>query len=81
MSGFETAGVVLAVFPLLVSALDQYKAVNRKRDYFINRGLHVEQLVNALAEQKILIEGGLELVLRVEGFDSSDVGTLEAGQC
>lgn len=80
MSGFEVVRVVLAAFPLLMSVLEQYKAVNRKRVYFRHRSLHMETLINALAERKILIESDLEFMLRAVDRGDDLVGGMEVSQ-
>ena len=80
MSGFEIAGVVLAGASLLIAALENYKELNRKRDVFFKRSLHIGRMINALIEQQILIEGDVEVLLRCSGFDCDELEKIKAGR-
>src|SRR5436309_3152896 len=80
MSGFEVIGVVLAVIPLLIIALEDYKELNRKREVFFKRSLHIGRMINALTEQQILIEGDVEVLLRNSGFDGDELEKIKAGR-
>ncbi|KAL9615714.1 MAG: hypothetical protein Q9160_009316, partial [Pyrenula sp. 1 TL-2023] len=71
MTGFEIVSVVLAALPLLISALTQYEIVNQKHTCFRKQRLHVDRLLNALTEQKILIESNMQLMFRATGNDDN----------
>ena len=81
MSGLEVAGLILAVYPILVTSLDQYKSINRKRDFFRKRDQHVAKLIDALREQQILIESDLELLLRAADLGDDVINEIKAGDC
>ena len=75
MSGFEVVGVVLGVMPLILSALEGYQKLRRKREVFKARSLHIIQLIQALNEQRVLIESDIEIILRsvgIEDFEFTD---------
>lgn len=80
MSGFEVISVVLAVVPLLITALKDYNELNRKRDVFSKRSLHIERMINALKEQQLMIEGDVEVLLRNSGFDHEELEKIKAGE-
>jgi len=71
MSGFEVVGVVLGALPLIISALEGYRELNRKRDLFFKRDSHIGDLVKRLFEQQILIESELKRLLRAAGISFS----------
>jgi hypothetical protein len=81
MSGFEVVGLVLAVVPLLITALEEYQKFNRKRDVFFKRYLHIGRMIHALTECQILIEGDVEVLLRNAGFDGEMMEQIKAGKC
>ena len=73
VSGLAIAGTVLAAIPLLLPALDLYKAGLSRASVFFRRRKHVEKLIHALHLQKTLLtENVRTLVIRV-GIDVDDI--------
>ncbi|EXJ70240.1 uncharacterized protein A1O5_06308 [Cladophialophora psammophila CBS 110553] len=73
MSGFEIAGTVLAVIPILLPALNLYKPGLSRASVFFRRRKHVEKLIHALHLQTALLtENVRTLVIRV-GVDVDDI--------
>ena len=64
MSGFEVVGVVLGAVPLIVSALENYKTSKRLWDRFRKTAMHIDELIEALDENKSLIETSVESLLQ-----------------
>lgn len=81
MSGFEIAGVILGALPLIISALEGYKELNRKRELFFKRAWHISRMISSLCEQQKLIEGDLQVLLLAVGIEKLDLGTITAGKC
>jgi hypothetical protein len=73
MSGFEIAGVVLAVIPLLVPALNLYKESLSRTSVFFRRRKHVEKLIHALYLQKTLLTENVRTLLIRVGVDVDDI--------
>ena len=79
MSGFEVAGVILGVIPIIITALQQYQTANKKLSYFRHKVLYVDRLIDCLVEQKTLIDNDLCILLRATGVDigsTEDFNTL-----
>jgi hypothetical protein len=67
VTGVEVAGLVLAVLPLLLPLLDEYKDGMRRTAIFFKRKKHVDKLAKALLTQRVLLaENVRTLLLRVE---------------
>lgn len=64
MSGIEVAGLVLGTIPLILSALDGYQKLGRKRDAFTRRSFHVDRMKHVLGRQYRLIQSDVRLILR-----------------
>lgn len=69
MSGFEVIGVILGATPLIISALEGYQRLDKKRDAFKRKSLHIDNMVRALRWQHILVHSDVKIVLRNAGFD------------
>ena len=65
----EVAGLVLAAVPLMISALKQYTDARRGVRQFRRTSLHLARLIQALREQKLLLEMDLEQLLRAAGSE------------
>lgn len=68
MSGVEAVGVVLAVIPLLISAFEHYNDSRRAISRFLKKKEYIKRVIEALDEQRVLIENELDHVLRLAGF-------------
>ena len=67
LTGVEVAGLVLAVLPLLLPLLDEYKDGMKRTAIFFKRKKHVDKLAKALLTQRVLLaENVRTLLLRVE---------------
>ena len=67
LTGVEVAGLILAVLPLLLPLLDEYKDGMRRTAIFFKRKKHVDKLAKALLTQRVLLaENVRTLLLRVE---------------
>ena len=62
MSGLEIAGVVLGAVPLIVGALEKYKTTKKIWNRARKIALHIDELIETLAENQALIETSLELL-------------------
>lgn len=81
MSGFEVVGVILGASPLIISALEGYKELNRRRDFFFKRACHINRMINALYEQQKVVEGDLQVLLSAAGIEHIDLQLVRAGSC
>lgn len=71
--GVETAGLVLAVIPLLISAFEHYNDTRGAIRKFLNKKQYIKRVIEALDEQRVLIENELDHVLKLAGFgDEAD---------
>jgi hypothetical protein len=67
VTGVETAGLVLAAIPVLLTLLDVYKDGMKRTGVFFKRKKHIEKLSRALLTQRVLLtENVRTLLLRVE---------------
>ena len=78
MSGIEVAGLILGAVPLIISALEHYKKTRETWRNFRQKSLYIDQLTEALEEQKVLIETDLRLILRAAGFEEADKSSMRA---
>lgn len=62
MSGFEVAGVVLGALPLIITAVDKYKATAGILKNFRHKEPHVQKLIQALESQKFCVESELVII-------------------
>ena len=81
MSGIEVAGLVLGAIPLIISALEHYKATRNLWVAALQKAFYIDRLIEALEDQKALIESDLSLVLLASGFDEADIGSMDADAC
>ena len=73
MSGFEVIGVVLGAMPVIISALEGYQKLGKKRDAFKRKSLHIDRMIRALDWQQKLIHSDVKLLLRNAGLDEMTV--------
>ena len=45
------------------------------------KALYIDRLIEALDEQRVLIEGDLSIVLRASGVDEADLESVNADKC
>lgn len=62
MSGFEVGGVVLDALPLIITAVDKYKATAGILKNFRHKESHIQKLIQALENQKFCVESELVIV-------------------
>ena len=76
ITGVETAGLVLAVIPLLISAFEHYNDTRGALRKFLNKRQYIKRIIGPLDEQRVLIENELDHVLRMGGFaeEADDIG-------
>jgi hypothetical protein len=79
MSGFEVAGVVLAVLPLLISALEHYKSGAGAASSFVKWRGHLDTLLYRLKTQRTLFYLNAMILLRAAGVD--DLTGQDEGEC
>ena len=65
----EVAGLVIAVVPLMISALKQYTEARRGVRQFRRTSLYLSRLIQALREQNFLLETDLQQLLRAAGSE------------
>jgi hypothetical protein len=73
MSGFEAVGVLLGAAPLIISALEGYQRLGKRRDAFKRKSLHIDRMVRALKWQQKLIHSDAKIVLRNAGLDETTI--------
>ena len=78
LSGVETAGLVLAVIPLIIAALENYKFSQRRWALFRRKEIYMSELIAVLWEQKMLLEADLEILLRAAGARADTVVKVKA---
>lgn len=76
MSGFEIVGVVLGAIPLVISAIEKYKATSRSLKLYRLKVTLMDDLIRSLKEQKLFIECDLSLTLRKTSIDPEDIETM-----
>lgn len=81
MSGFEITGVILGAIPVIIGALEQYKKTRETWRRVRQKALYIDRLIQALEEQKVLIETDLNLLLRAVGFENEDVVAMGSDNC
>ncbi|KAL8703265.1 MAG: hypothetical protein Q9201_003546 [Fulgogasparrea decipioides] len=74
MSGFEVVGVVLGAAPLIVSALENYKISKRLWTRMRKTALHINELIEALAENQALIEASVDFLFQKIDADDAFLG-------
>lgn len=81
ITGVETVGLVLAVIPLLISAFEHYNDTRGTIRKFLNKRQYIKRVIEALDEQRVLIENELDHVLKLAGFgDEADSISLTSYQ-
>lgn len=81
MSGIEIAGLVLGAVPIIIWGLGQYKTT---RDIWYrsrSKALLIDRLIDALEEQRFLVEMDLKLLLRAAGFEDEEFDALDPLNC
>jgi hypothetical protein len=68
VTGIETAGLVLAIIPLLISTFEHYNETKGALMKFFHKSLYIKRMIEALDEQKVLLENELELILSQAGY-------------
>ncbi|KAL8669620.1 MAG: hypothetical protein Q9168_005795 [Polycauliona sp. 1 TL-2023] len=81
MSGIEAAGLVLGAIPIVIGALESYKTTRKMWHQFLNKSLFVDRLINALQEQRLLIELDLQFLLRAAGCEDDTIARLDTSGC
>jgi hypothetical protein len=69
MSGFEVAGTVLAVLPLVISALEHYKSGAGVASSFLKWRGHLDTLLYRLKTQRTLFYLNAMILLRAAGVE------------
>lgn len=81
MSGIEVAGLILGAVPLIIAALEQYKKTRETLNRFRRKALYIDRLIDALEEQRVLIESDLNQLLRAAGVESDEIAAAGAASC
>ena len=81
MSGIEVAGLILGAVPIVIWGLERYKMTRDIWRRSRSKALLVDRLINALQEQKVLIEIDLQLLLRAADLDDSEIAALDISSC
>lgn len=76
MSGIEVAGLILGALPVVVWGLKQYKTTHDIWRRSRSKALMVDRLIEALEEQKVLIEIDLKLLLKAADIEDEEVAAL-----
>ncbi|KAL9116788.1 MAG: hypothetical protein Q9187_006683 [Circinaria calcarea] len=76
MSGIEVVGIILGALPVVVWGLKQYKTTHDIWRRSRSKALMVDRLIEALEEQKVLIEIDLKLLLRAADIEDEEVAAL-----
>ena len=75
MSGIEVAGIVLAVVPLIISALEDYKAgANKVAAFMQYRGM-LDDLIHRSKTQRSIFYAVARVLLRAAGAEDSSIGS------
>ncbi|KAL8832344.1 MAG: hypothetical protein Q9170_004914 [Blastenia crenularia] len=77
MSGIEVAGLVLGAIPIIIWGLENYKTTREIWRRSHSKALLVDRLINALQEQRILIELDLQILLRAADYEDDEIAGLE----
>ncbi|KAL8801036.1 MAG: hypothetical protein Q9182_004728 [Xanthomendoza sp. 2 TL-2023] len=81
MSGIEVAGLVLGAIPVLIWALENYKTTREIWRRSRSKALLVDRLINALQEQRLLIQLDVQLLLKAASYEDHETVDLEALSC
>lgn len=73
MSGFEVVGVVLGAIPLIISAVDYYRATSQRIKFMIEKNLLLNQLIESLKEQKFFLQTDICLALKETHLDGQQI--------
>ncbi|KAL9055460.1 MAG: hypothetical protein Q9162_003558 [Coniocarpon cinnabarinum] len=71
MSGFEIAGLVLSTIPLIVEALDSYKAGKGRIAIFRKYGLLLDSLIRELKAQNVIFVNNIGAIFHLAGVELS----------
>ena len=78
MSGIEVAGLVLGALPLVISALDAYKAGRTHFSVWRRHGEFLDILISQLRMQEVFFQGHIEVLLKSAGTDSIVIEALKS---
>ncbi|KAL8816326.1 MAG: hypothetical protein Q9223_004640 [Gallowayella weberi] len=81
MSGIEMAGLVLGAIPVVIWALENYKTTREIWRRSRSKALLVDRLINALKEQRLLIELDVQVLLKAASYEDHEIVDLEAFSC
>ncbi|KAE8416101.1 hypothetical protein BDV36DRAFT_284843 [Aspergillus pseudocaelatus] len=73
MSGFEVVGVVLGAIPLIISAIDSYKATSQRIKFMVKKELLLNQLIQSLEEQKFYFQTDICLALKEAHLEEKQI--------
>lgn len=75
MSGIEVAGIVLAVIPLIISALEDYKAGTSRYAAFFQHRIMLDNLLHRLRTQRVIFYAVAKVLLRAAGIEDDRIGS------
>jgi hypothetical protein len=78
MSGLEVVGVVLGALPLIIAAVDKYKATSQRIKFFRFKEPCIAELIEALKEQHFFIRADLQTTLKATRLDDDEIADLVA---
>ncbi|KAL8810331.1 MAG: hypothetical protein Q9200_002668 [Gallowayella weberi] len=81
MSGIEMAGLVLGAIPVVIWALENYKTTREIWRRSRSKALLVDRLINALKEQRLLMELDVQVLLKAASYEDHEIVDLEAFSC
>lgn len=76
MSGFEIVGVILGAIPLLISAIEKYKATSQRLKYFKYKEPYIAQLIQSLEDQKFFLESDLYIPLNSTNLEEDQINNV-----
>ena len=77
MSGFEIAGLVLGAIPLVIEALNAYRAGRSSAAIFFKHGEALQDLISELQMQNALFQSNIESLMRAAGVDLDEIEALK----
>ncbi|KAL8676088.1 MAG: hypothetical protein Q9186_007356, partial [Xanthomendoza sp. 1 TL-2023] len=81
MSGIEAAGLVLGAIPVVIWALENYKTTREIWRRSRSKALLVDRMIDALREQRLLIELDIQVLLRAASWEDHEIAGLEDFSC
>ncbi|PKY00855.1 hypothetical protein P168DRAFT_299736 [Aspergillus campestris IBT 28561] len=76
MSGFEVVGVVLGALPMIIGAIDKYKATSQRFRFFRFKEPFIAQLIQSLQEQRFFLETDLQVILKETHLEDEEIAVL-----